>query len=225
MEFNTEFLQFSSLGTSIYRLWASGLKYLGAVRTVDKRRLDGQLWDRLSKFCRKSFLNCRVRTVLPYHPNSCTLAALNFHIKTWHVRTMKTIIRTGNLMHVISISKACASEQWRLSSGRLNFECATCLMDERVWMGIHIVQAVANVFPYLCFGKKSHSRSNTKWSPDVLLKRPDGCKLEQFELLDTEDGPNEKFLSSKRMMLWTVGCPDCISRRPGGFKGSDFSDL
>jgi hypothetical protein len=54
-------------------------------------------------------------------------------------------------------------------------------MDERVRTGIHIVQTIAAIFPYLCFGKKSHSWSNTEHRPDVLLKRPDGCKLEQFE--------------------------------------------
>jgi len=48
-------------------------------------------------------------------------------------------------------------------------------------MGIHIVQKVAAIFPYLCFGRKSHSWSNTECRSDVLLKRPDGCKLEQFE--------------------------------------------
>jgi hypothetical protein len=68
-----------------------------------------------------------------------------------------------------------------LSSGHLNFECATCLMDENVRTGIHIVRTVAAIFPYLCFGKKSHSWSNTECHSDVLLKCSDGCKLEQFE--------------------------------------------
>jgi hypothetical protein len=68
-----------------------------------------------------------------------------------------------------------------LSFRRLNFECTTCLMDERVQMGIHIVQMVAAIFPYLRFGKTSHSWSNTECRPDVVLKRPDRCKLEQFE--------------------------------------------
>jgi len=54
-------------------------------------------------------------------------------------------------------------------------------MDERVRMEIHIIRMVAAIFPYLCFGKKSHSWSNTEWLPNVLLKRLDGCKLEQFE--------------------------------------------
>jgi len=84
-------------------------------------------------------------------------------------------------MHAISISVARASGPWRLASGRLDFECDTCLMDERGRTGIHIVRTAAAIFPYLCFGRKSHSWSNTECLSDVLLKRPDGCKLEQFE--------------------------------------------
>jgi hypothetical protein len=62
------------------------------------------------------------------------------------------------------------------------------------------------------------------------------------KLLDTEEGPNGKFSSSERMMLWTVGRLDGISRRqdrccltdehpdeiPGrsdGCKGSDYTVL
>jgi hypothetical protein len=54
-------------------------------------------------------------------------------------------------------------------------------MDKDVQMGIHIVQTVAAIFPYLCFGMKSRSWLNTECRPDVLLKRSDGCKLEQFK--------------------------------------------
>jgi len=43
-------------------------------------------------------------------------------------------------------------------------------MDERI-------RTVAAIFPYMCFGKKSHRCSNTECRSDVLLKRPDGCKL------------------------------------------------
>jgi hypothetical protein len=119
--------------------------------------------------------------VLPCHLNGCTLAAPNFHIKAWHVQTMTCVVRTGNLMYAISIYEARASGPWRTSSGCMNFECPTCLVDERIQMGIHIVRTVAAVFPYLCFGKKSHIWLNTEWHLNVLLKRLDGCKLEQIE--------------------------------------------
>jgi hypothetical protein len=64
---------------------------------------------------------------------------------------------------------------------RLDFECVTCLMDERLRTGIHLIQMIAAIFPYLCFGRKSHSWYNTEWHPDVLLKRLDEYTLEQFE--------------------------------------------
>jgi hypothetical protein len=99
----------------------------------------------------------RVRTVLPCRLDCSTLAVCNFHIKAWRIQTMKTVVRTVNLMHAISIYEACASGPRRPLSRSLNFECTTCLMDERVQTGIHIVRTVAAVFPYLCFGKKSHS--------------------------------------------------------------------
>jgi hypothetical protein len=63
----------------------------------------------------------------------------------------------------------------------MDFECDTCLMDERIRTGIYIVRTAAAIFPYPCFGKKSLSWSNTECHPEMLLKRPDGCKLEQFE--------------------------------------------
>jgi hypothetical protein len=45
----------------------------------------------------------------------------------------------------------------------------------------HIVRTVAAVFPYLCFERKSFYLSNTERCPDVLLRRLNGCNLEQFE--------------------------------------------
>jgi hypothetical protein len=163
----TEFLQFSSLSV---------------VRTVDIRRPDGQLCERLSKISLKFFPDfSRVWTVLPCHPDGRTSATCNFHIKALRVWTKGMVVRTVDLMHVISIYVAPASEPLRLASGRRNFECATCLMEERAQTGIHIVRKVAAIFPYLYFGKKSHSWSNTECRSDVLLKRLDLCKLEQFE--------------------------------------------
>jgi hypothetical protein len=108
-----------------------------------------------------------IRTVVPCRPDGRTSAASNFRIKASSVRTKGMVVRTVDLMHAISISDA-------RTSGRLDFECDTCLMDE-------CVRTVAANFPYLCFGRKSHSWSNTEYCLDVLLKRPDGCTLEQFE--------------------------------------------
>jgi hypothetical protein len=122
-----------------------------------------------------------VRTIVPCRPNGRTSTACNFHIKASRIRTKGMVVRTVDLMHAISISNDRASGPWRLVSGRLDFECNTCLMNERVRTGIHILQTVAAIFPYLCFGRKSYSWSNTECRPDVLLKHPDGCKLEQLK--------------------------------------------
>jgi hypothetical protein len=39
--------------------------------------------------------------VLPCRPDGRTLAACNFHIKAWHVRTITSVVWTVNLMHAI----------------------------------------------------------------------------------------------------------------------------
>jgi hypothetical protein len=145
-------------------------------------RPDWQLCDRLSKILLKFFpvLSC-VRTVVTCRPDSCTFTASNFHIKASCVRTKGMVVRKVDQMHAISISDARGSGPRGLTSEHLDFECNSCLMNERVWTGFHIVRTVVVNFPYLCFGKKSRSWSNTECHSDVLLKRPDGCKLEQFE--------------------------------------------
>jgi len=107
-----------------------------------------------------------------YRPNGCTLAACNFHNKDWRPDGC-------NSSPCLALS--------RIAFGR-------CRPD---------VRAVAIVFPYLCLRRKSFSLLNIDWRPDgiatssgrmhlnagffsnsegrsdVLLRRPDGCKLEQ----------------------------------------------
>jgi len=79
-------------------------------------------------------------------------------------------------------------------------------------------------FPFLGTWKEIRSWSNAGRHSDVMLKRPDGCKLAQ-KLLDTVWGPDGMNISSGRMMLvclasgrddtssgmmeqWIDGCPD-----------------
>jgi hypothetical protein len=120
----------------------------------------------------------RIWTVLPCRLDGRTLGSCNFHIKASRVRTIGSVLLTVDLMHAIFIYEARASRPWGLMSRHLDFECTTCLMNERVRTGIHIVRTIVAVFPYLCFGKKSHSWSNTEWRPDLLLKHLGECKLE-----------------------------------------------
>jgi hypothetical protein len=85
--------------------------------------------------------------------------------------------------------------------------------------------------------------SNTEGRLDGLLKRPDGCKMEQFEASRHRGRPGWKVLvvrmddavdcrsskwfdtSSGRMVLWIVWRPDCMTRCLDGKQGTGFSEL
>jgi hypothetical protein len=58
-------------------------------------------------------------------------------------------IRTVDLLHVITISVIRALGRESMSSERLNLNCDSCLMDECIQTGIHIVRTVESIFPYL----------------------------------------------------------------------------
>jgi hypothetical protein len=49
--------------------------------------------------------------------------------------------------------------------------------------------------------------------------------LNSSKLLDIEEGLDGKFSSSERKMLWTIGRPDGISRRPDDWQGIEFFDF
>jgi len=95
--------------------------------------------------------------MVPCRYDGRTSAAINFQIEASLVRTRRMVFQTADLMHAISISDARVSEPWWLASRLLDLNCDTCLMDERIWTGIHVIWTVAGIFPYLCFGKKSWS--------------------------------------------------------------------
>jgi hypothetical protein len=59
----------------------------------------------------------------------------------------------------------------------------------------------------------------------VLLRSPDGCKLEQFEGSRHRGRSRWKVLVVRTDNALTVERPDGISRHPDGCKGSDFSYL
>jgi hypothetical protein len=206
MEFNTEFMLFSSLGTSIYRLtvqmsvWLdkTGCRQDGGHRSSERTTIR----PKFQTFCWKSFLfkSC-VRTVRHCRPNGRTSVASNFHIQAPHVRTRRMGVRMVNLMHTISISDARASGPCWLSFGRLDLNCDNCLMDERVRIGIHVLQTVAAIFPYLCLERNPEAWSNTEGLPDGLLNHPEVCKLKQFEASRHRGRSRRESTSSRRMML------------------------
>jgi hypothetical protein len=98
-------------------------------------------------------------------------------------------------------------------------------MNERVRKGTHIVQTVAAIFPYLCFGKKSHSWLNTERHLDVLLKCSDGCNLEQLEASRHRGRFGRKVLVVQTNDAWIVERPDDVTRRPDGCKGTVLTAL
>jgi hypothetical protein len=123
--------------------------------------------------------------------------------------------------HYVHI-KAGASKPWRVTFGRLNFVCTTCLIKDSVWTGTHIIHTVTAVFPYQCFRTKSFSLSNTERHPAVLLRHPDGWNVEQFEAFRHRGRSIWKVLVIRTDDDLTVECPNGISRLPNGCKGSDF---
>jgi hypothetical protein len=175
------------------------------------RRLDGghrpfgqtTVRSKFQKFHWRSFLfETRVRTVMPYRPDGRTSAASKFHIKASRVRTGGTVVRTTDLMYAIFISDAHASGPCWLASGRLDLNCDTCLMDERVRTVV--------AFPYLCLARNPEAWSNTEDRPDGMLKRPNGCKLEQFKASHYRGRSGRESTSSGRLarnqIFWLANC-------------------
>jgi hypothetical protein len=85
------------------------------------------------------------------------------------------------LLHTISIIRIERqdSEDWRLNGCKSSARLA--LSKIASGQNNHVVWTVATVFPYLCLERKSFYFSNTKGHPEVLLRRPNGCNLKQFE--------------------------------------------
>jgi len=107
MECNTEFLQFSSLGTSIYRLQVQMSVWLEKPRRCPEGRHKASGWT----IVQSAFQNfAEILSRLEPLPDGRTFAAHNFHIKASCIQTIGMIVRTVDLMHVISIYVALTSE-------------------------------------------------------------------------------------------------------------------
>jgi hypothetical protein len=130
---------------------------MGDFSEIYRCRPDGQLCDQnFRDFCWKSFLfENRVRTVRHSRLEGRTSTASNFHIRASRPRGMA--VQTVTLQHAISISDEHAFGPSWLSSERLYLNCDSCLMYERVQMGIHVVWTVASIFPYLNLERKSEA--------------------------------------------------------------------
>jgi hypothetical protein len=127
--------------------------------------------------------------------------ARNFHIWRFSIWTMKANVQTsGFWMHDLPY-------EWPRPNGNT-----------------HRPDGAA-AFPYLCFGKKSHSWSNTGWHPDMLLRRPNGCKLEQFEASWQRGRSGRKVLIVRTDDAWTVERLDDITCHPNGCKGTKLIAL
>jgi hypothetical protein len=155
--------------------------------------------------------NARVRTMRSSHPDGWSRIG-NFLL--WWTRVQTIAIRRpdGYIWIEILALRRCASRRDTTSSGRL--------ID----------------LPFLGTWKEIENWSSTERHSDVLLKRPDGCKLAQ-KLLDTVWGPDGMNTFFGRMMLICLGGPDGWHSgqmgvrtgwldRPDGWRGTwNSSDL
>jgi hypothetical protein len=122
MEFNTEFWQFSSLGTSIYRLQIQMSVWLEKPRCCPDGRHKAFGWTTVRsafQILQKFFPELsHIRRVLPYRPDGCTLAARNFHIKASRVRTIEHVVRTVTALFPYLCfgkkSQSWLNTEWRL---------------------------------------------------------------------------------------------------------------
>jgi len=157
----------------------------------------------------RSHFNC---TQFPYqgftrpdqgddHPDGWS-DARNFHICSSRVRAMKTGIRTSRFwMRYIPYGWARPDENPHRPDDYSDLPISVFL-ERNPEAG-----RTLSVVRMCCW----NVRTNASWSSSKLL--------------DTEEDSDRNFSSSRQIMLWTVGRPDGISRRPDGWQGMDFSDL
>jgi hypothetical protein len=182
-----------------------------------------------------------VRTMGDERPDGYS-STRNFHIGNTRVRTMigsrpDDWSRIGNIL------------LWCTRVRTIAVRCP----DRHIWITILALRRRASGrdttssgrlidLPFLGTWKEIRNWSSTERRQDVLLKRPDGCKLAQ-KLLDTVwslDGMNTSSgrmmlvclasrrddTSSGRMEQWTDGRPDGMARSSGRLTGNlNSSDL
>jgi hypothetical protein len=163
------------------------------------------------KFCWRSFLfESRVRTVMPCRPDGRTFAASNFHIEALRVRTGRMVVRMVDLMHARPDHADWHPDVW------------IWIAILALWMSTFGRESTSSrrlqQSSHICVLERNpEAWSNTEDRPDELLNRLDGCKLEQFEAFRHRGRSGRESISSGRMMLYSDGRPDGLTRRPDGW--------
>jgi hypothetical protein len=179
---------------------------------------------------------------MAHRPDGRTSAASNFFIRLSSVRTM------GDER----LDSYSSTRNFHICNARVR-TTAVRHPDSHIWIAILALRRRASGrdttssgrlidLPFLGTWKEIRNWSSTWRRSDVLLKRPDGCKLAQ-KLLDIVWGPDGMNTSSGRMILvclasgrgdtsskrmeqWTDGRPNGMARSSGRLTGNlNSSDL
>jgi len=144
---------------------------------------------------------CAVRTVDIRRPDDRILAARNFHIKAWGVRTITTVVRMIELwMHDLPYEWA------RLGENTQRLDGCNCLPISVFWKEIPLLikdwtasERAAETFGRMQLGTVRSFLTQRKVGQKVLIVRIDDA--------------------------WTVERPDVITRRSDGCKGTVLTAL
>jgi hypothetical protein len=138
-------------------------------------------------------------------------------------------LQTVDQVHAISISEEHTSGPRWLASRWFDLNSDTCLMDERVRMGIHVVRTVESIFPYSILERNLKLdrtlrvlRTDASWNRSFSIQRrvrtenhiiqmDDAFVWRAFGRYDTSSGLLELLFNK----IWTiVGRYDIPSGRP-----------
>jgi hypothetical protein len=139
--------------------------------------------------------NSRVRTMIGSRPDGWSRIG-NFLLWWTHVRTTAVRRSDGDIWNAILTLRRRASGRDTTSSRRL--------ID----------------IPFLGTWKEIRNWSSTEGRPDVLLKRPDGCKLDRTFSIQY----SVRTEWSRRLdgWCWSVWSPDGMTRRPDGWNSGQI---
>jgi hypothetical protein len=96
----------------------------------------------------------------------------------WCCPSFRTVVLLLHAIFIIRTERP-DSVDWRSDGCNSSIRLAFLRIASR-W-NTYVVRTVAAAFPYLYLEMKSFYLSNTERRPDMLLIRPNGCNLKQFE--------------------------------------------